>query len=346
MDPGDHLETFKRLIVSLPALTSLTFDGDFYITWDFLAACLTHPRIQSLAFEIQTRFSNARPPSSTNDTLVSLQSFSCKRKFWREVSHLMPRNRHSKPGNLNEVVSREATALSPLVLGMHETVRQLTLSMESAPIASMTDLSWPELRDLSIEGRYLTQSQAESLPSLLSALPQLSSLSILICRHRDLGRAPILGRQPSPATCLSGLRALTVAFPDPQDDIFSIDTIDLRHLSLRDCPRYYHRLNKRAPYCQYWDTPILSSSECLSILQRIDAPRLTTLELVYLVETNDGDDDLLEYVASSYPNLSHLEVHRYRANRADKVDCVSTVQRLTCSQMLTIPEFRPVSLIC
>ena len=49
---------------------------------------------------------------------------------------------------------------------------------------------------------------------------------------------------------------------------------------------------------------------------------LTSLELVYLADQAGSDDDLLEYVTHTYPRLTHLELHRYRANREEVVDHV------------------------
>ena len=57
----------------------------------------------------------------------------------------------------------------------------------------------------------------------------------------------------------------------------------------------------------------------------MELPHLSSLELVYLVDEGCSDDDLLQYVAASYPDLSHLEIHRYRADRTEQVDYVSTV---------------------
>ena len=46
------------------------------------------------------------------------------------------------------------------------------------------------------------------------------------------------------------------------------------------------------------------------------------MELVYEAPEAGSDDELLTYVAEAYPRLSHLEVHRYRKDRAEHVQHV------------------------
>ena len=58
-------------------------------------------------------------------------------------------------------------------------------------------------------------------------------------------------------------------------------------------------------------------------------PLLSSLELVYMVDKADADNELLSYVTSSFPKLSHLEVHRYRADREEAVAHVSPPQFVT-----------------
>lgn len=123
----------------------------------------------------------------------------------------------------------------------------------------------------------------------------------------DINRAPILGRHNSPLTVLSGLRSLTVAYLDPEDDIFSTDLSNLTHISLRDCPRHYYRLGEGSQW-GHWASPILSPAECLSILRRMDLPRLSTLEFVYRAPNAGADDELLDYIVNAYLDLSHIEI--------------------------------------
>ena len=108
--------------------------------------------------------------------------------------------------------------------------------------------------------------------------------------------------------------------------IFSVDTSHLSHLSLRDWPRYHQDHSHDWRLRSRWAQPILTSAECLSILKRMEMPQLTSLELVYLAKYAGSDDELLEYVTHTYPRLTHLELHRYRASRLDAVDHVSILK--------------------
>ncbi|TFK79121.1 hypothetical protein K466DRAFT_506108 [Polyporus arcularius HHB13444] len=217
---------------------------------------------------------------------------------------------------------------------MARTVQQLTIPMETSPICAMADLSWPKLQDLSIRGRYSSVEQGQALPRFLASLPRLRTLSVTICRRGRSARPPILGTSSTSRTTIAGLRSLTVAYPDPDDNIFSIDATHLLHLSLCDAPRFYHDRSKDDRVWSTFAIPILSSAECLSILRRMNMPALSSLELVYLAGTAGADDELLSYVAQTFPHLSRLELHRYRANREEVVDYAHIAEMLTAARGL------------
>ncbi|KAI1792780.1 hypothetical protein LXA43DRAFT_315817 [Ganoderma leucocontextum] len=152
-------------------------------------------------------------------------------------------------------------------------------------------------------------------------------------------------REPSPVPLLPELYSLAIAYPDPEDGIFSLSLPNLRHLSLRDQPRVYHRLTGNdapaivdGPYGGTWPAPLLSPEECLSILRRMDLSRLTSLELVYLASMPGADDELLTYIVDSLPQLEHLELHRYRGvkprTRTAQVDHIHIARLLSAATSL------------
>ncbi|PIL28942.1 hypothetical protein GSI_08989 [Ganoderma sinense ZZ0214-1] len=159
---------------------------------------------------------------------------------------------------------------------------------------------------------------------------------------------PVLSqRETSPVPLLSELRSLVIAYPDPEDGIFSLSLPNLTHLSLRDQPRVYHRLTADGlpiadgPYGGSWPAPLLSSEEMLSILRRMDLSHLTNLELVYMAHQPGEDDELLSYIAESLPQLEHLELHRYRGVRSQmrriRVDHMHIARLLsTLTSLLTL----------
>lgn len=59
----------------------------------------------------------------------------------------------------------------------------------------------------------------------------------------------------------------------------------------------------------------------LYMLRRIDAPRLTTLDIEYLVD--DHDQLLLRHIPSSYPHLQVLRIHRYRQRNGSPIYTVN-----------------------
>ncbi|KAI0708666.1 hypothetical protein C8Q76DRAFT_681001 [Earliella scabrosa] len=66
----------------------------------------------------------------------------------------------------------------------------------------------------------------------------------------------------------------------------------------------------------------------------MQAPQLSSLELVYLADTSGSDDELLEFVAEAYPRLSYLEIHRYRRDRSEQVDYAHIARLLTALKSL------------
>ena len=314
---------FASVLDNLPNLTEMIFNWLFINPWETLKICLAHPSITSITYSDAHVFAIYDPPSGEDITRIPipLLRFTYLQPAWREEwvqSQMVDR--------LIDQFTREAKWLAALVPNMAGTVEHLDIPLETAPLQRMAELSWTNLRTLIIRGRYISKSQVDDLPAFLSTLPRLQKLSVFNFRRQPLARPPILGRVAAPSMVLSGLRSLTVTYPDPDDGIFSVDTSHLSHLSLRDWPRYHQDHSHDWRLRSRWAQPILTSAECLSILKRMEMPQLTSLELVYLAKYAGSDDELLEYVTHTYPRLTHLELHRYRASRLDAVDHVSILK--------------------
>ena len=317
----------RGLLDSFPSLKSISFQEIHGLSWAVLRGCLSYPRINFISFANRAELTatDGFPiDDEASNISISLGTFSYDVRLWRGKYY--SQGRHIVPSyhRFQLAVTRESQCLRDLVPRMNNTLRQLSLPMESAPLLQMANVPWPNLRELSIGGQHWTSERVELLPTFLATLPSLDKLTVRICFEAEVipgwERAPILGKQPTPQSTLSGMRSLTVAYPDPNDHIFLIDTSTLRHLSICDWPRHYNILQHRfSPPCGY---PILSSAECLAVLQRTDLPELSSPELVYQADKAGSDDDLLQYVASKLCNLAHLELHRYRADREEDVDHV------------------------
>ncbi|KAI0664106.1 hypothetical protein C8Q70DRAFT_218892 [Cubamyces menziesii] len=204
----------------------------------------------------------------------------------------------------------ESHNLAQLVCGMNTTAEALALPMETSPLVEMSQLSWPRIQRLSLKGWYPLAMQATTLPALLSRMPTLRLLRIQAAQRHTSLRPRILDSSISSSCALSELESLTIAYPNPDDDIFAVKMSRLVHLSLRDEPRYYFPLRTRDYVPRTIASPILSASECLRILQRMETPSLASLELVYKADATE--DALLRHLSSAYPFLARLELHRYR----------------------------------
>ncbi|KAI0323211.1 hypothetical protein GY45DRAFT_1264999, partial [Cubamyces sp. BRFM 1775] len=121
-------------------------------------------------------------------------------------------------------------------------------------------------------------------------------------------------------------------YPNPDDVMFSLKTPCLTHLSLRDEPRYYLYLRNEESVLSSFTAPILKASKCLAILRKMDAPLLSSLELVY--EGNAGEAELLRHMPTAYPCLTQLELHKHRASDDDCDPYVSLAT--TLSSMTTL----------
>ncbi|OJT02102.1 hypothetical protein TRAPUB_7435 [Trametes pubescens] len=184
----------------------------------------------------------------------------------------------------------------------------------------MATVDWPALQDLFLGGSFPNKTSdwlAKRLRHMLRRMPHLRHLVIVAALPRHVRvRCCLLSRDPSSSPWQHSLRSLVVAYPDHRDPVFSIPFSDLTYLSLRDWPRHYKTIapNQRGP----WGSPILSATRALSILRRLHAPGLTTLELVY--RADEADDELLVLIAQTFTKLRHIELHRYRRSRDESVD--------------------------
>ena len=265
-------------------------------------------KVASLGITYNSRWRAKKNPTLQTPLLIELNvltHFSLESSPWRELHGSYRRF------DLNAEFIVESHYLTQIVCGMNENAESLALPMETAPLDRMSQLPWPRIRRLSLHGRYPLVMRATTLPAVLSRMPTLRSLRIQAAQEHDFSRPRIWDSSMAlSSTALSELESLTIAYPDPEDDIFSMKVPRLRHLSLRDEPRYHFQLRN-------WDfvpistaAPILTASECLRILRRMETPTLTSLELVYKADASE--DTLLRHISSAYPSLARLELHRYR----------------------------------
>ena len=302
--PGAEIDYF-------PALRSVSFRCTLKLAhMDLMKKCLANNSLLSVEFTPTVRWTGGHPDPRVDSPYppnISITHLKHAPSVWRETVSGMERR------NMSAEIAIESHCLALITLGIAPTAEIIELPMESAPVARMSELAWPRLRELSLTGRYYLRSQSTTLPRLLSRMPDLRKLAIRVAQPHALRlpRAPILGHRPSIPVKLPGLRTLILAYPDPEDAIFSVSATNISHLSLRDWPRYYFHQDLLSQYdLERWASQLLSSSECLRILQRMSLHYLEKLELVY--HADHADEALLHYIASTFPCLAHLELHRYR----------------------------------
>lgn len=292
---------------------TVSFDLAGGVPWSALVRCLEHPNVTSVSIGADSTWMGV-PPPTTSDLLgkrCRLARFSYTPSAWRDAEGA------AWGSNLQPRYALEASYLDALVPNMSDTAEALSLPVETSPLMEMATRDWPRLRSLSLSGRYIHPDQSRALSLLLLRAPNLRDLSIRVMQQRENLR-PLLLEAPSVGRYR--LRSLTLAYPNPADAIFASLSDELTSLSLRDAPRYYMYQSHDTLLSPDTASPLLSSSECLTILRRISAPRLAALELVYLAD--DAEDDLLRRVAEAFPLLRKLELHRYSAFEAEAADDV------------------------
>ncbi|KAI0634139.1 hypothetical protein C8Q77DRAFT_1055373 [Trametes polyzona] len=299
-------------VLYLPNLRSVSFGHTLNgVPWEALELLLHSPQITSMTFDDTATFTSVAPlPTDPHLTTSALQEL-----IYPTLLQTVRLRRLG--GSLVTISDRrelEKECLPPLVLGMRETARSLTLPMETSPLREMSHLDWPKLRKLCLGGSFPLDADQwipDTLPTLLHHMPELQALEFTAALPiRTTLLCTVLGRPwPAPFPVLHDLCSLTVAHPDPEDAIFSTELPSLTHLSLRDYPRHYD-VRAEAYYHQRWRSLILSATRILGILRRMRPFGLTKLELVY--SADESDDDLLDFVTGSLPQLRHLQLHRYR----------------------------------
>ena len=340
------VDSFQDILRLFSGVSSVTFKWTLgALPWEVVKSCLATSRITSITLDAGSVDLMEVPPYPVDDAVSSsLRKFVFTTTMWREYENQMaPVRYRGRVRDINKVFNLERECLQAVMLSINATAMSLTLPVESAPMADMARVVWPCLRELHLHGRFLGMAHALSLQELIPNLASLETLSVLAARTKELKRPAVLPKtspvSPSHLPVLPALHSLTLAYPDPKDGIFSIDATNMTQLSLRDYPRFYNLFAYGSRLAQQWCTSILTPTQCLSILKRMEMPNLTSLELVYMTRTGGADHDLVFYIIQSYPRLTHLEIHRYRLNRSERVPYVRTACMFPLVHVVTESPF-------
>ncbi len=325
--------TFATPLRYLPFVRSVTFTGaSTGVPWVALRTCLSFPQVKSITIKDSAVFVYL-PPFPTD----AASSFSRLEELFYPTP-LIP----GLPSKINPLTTYramralETACLSTLVLGMNSTARSLVLPATTAPLREMAKVDWPTLQNLTLQGSFPADADrltTDYLPAMFRRMPALERLVVTAALLRSTTtRCCVLGYiSASPVASLNNLQSLTIAYPDPNDRVFATPLVNLTYLSLRDWPRHYDTVAHKY-YSRTWRSPILTATEALYTLRRLQAPSLTALELVYCAD--EADDNLLVLITHAFPKLRHLQLHRYRRSSEEVVDHVragvSAIRCLGC----------------
>ncbi|CDO76834.1 hypothetical protein BN946_scf185033.g31 [Trametes cinnabarina] len=130
------------------------------------------------------------------------------------------------------------------------------------------------------------------------------------------------------------LHTLAVTYPDPDDEVYAHLPDTLHTLTVRCHPRHYIFMNEQD--CQFitrltgWTSPILTSTEMLTILRRYPTPnRLRDLDLEFMSDGLHADLELLRHISAAFPGLTFLQILGYA--RLPDEPTLSTVGSLCSS---------------
>ncbi|KAH9859094.1 hypothetical protein C2E23DRAFT_801384 [Lenzites betulinus] len=202
-----------------------------------------------------------------------------------------------------------------LYLSEHQQFQQsleiLAASTEIMPFAAFAPAQWPKLREITLQG----EAPPQSLPlaRVFGGVPELRQLHLELACTTWFGRTMLAypgwkGPMPWPQ-----LQHLVVSWPHQEDPLYSHLPRSLRRLVLRCWPRRYLwiLMPDRGELADLgWYHDILTAADMIQLLSRCNVPELEELEVEY--EEDEHDTDLLQLIASAFPNLVTLTIFRYR----------------------------------
>ena len=311
---GSSLEQALRCMPSLRSISVLTRQRVIHgLPWATVKMILSLPQVQEVSITGLLLCPFKLPHDDYHlDSVTSVTSFHYE-VFSNRFKGMDTRQDYPFPS--------EEEVLLLVLSRVHPTLEKLTLSAEPAPLLAMSQWSWPRLRELHLSG------ERRSLPpvsymTLLSAMPNLRTLALELtlvseeCTHTD-PLWPPGSRMPFP---WPDLAHLTVAHPDPADELYSHLPPSLRTLSLCCRPHKSEQawIARRLIYTAHaYEYPVLTAAEMLGILGNCHLPRLTRLEVEYEAGEGEGGElDLLRALGSMFPQLAWLQIHRYRTASA------------------------------
>ncbi|RDX46343.1 hypothetical protein OH76DRAFT_1485588 [Lentinus brumalis] len=293
----------------MPRLRSVTIyqrgEEPHGLSWPALRAVMSHPVIREFTLDRLHFCPVLRPSDELHvDSLAPLDTF---RYLFRTPERLsfIPESRAPKP-NFDD----ETAALDAVLGALHNTLKVLYLLSEAVPVRAISQRPWPCLRRLVLRGK-----PSEALFSPVETT-----------RRGVLWLGNAVAAFPCPA-----LEEFVLTYPDPEDQTFAHLPPTLLSLSLCCWRHLYHDFldtngSSGLPYGLGFSL-LLNSSALRLMLHRAHTPLLVRLTLEY--RAGDGDEELLDHISRSYPQLTYLKFIRYRRRNTDEVPVEHIAHALT-----------------
>ncbi|KAI0712173.1 hypothetical protein C8Q76DRAFT_693852 [Earliella scabrosa] len=325
--------TLSDAFARMPNLRTANFRGDIMsregVPWMVLSAVLSTPHIRNLRFAgpITYKRDSALPERPHLSTLPAITSL------------IVAPHSDFRKDRFN---ASDAALLDVLARHAHASFEVLTTPCEIAPLTAFWQHDWPRLRELTLRGQRCAIDTSPEVPMIvvLARMPNLRTLTLELAQPRGLERQPIWPPRLAMEFPWPALETLRISFPDPDDQIYAHLPHTLRKLALRCWPRHYvHPLMTDGVG---WHSPVLTSSEMLSILRRCGQTRgpFWTVENVDLEFEEDGRDlELFRCIPSLFPNVKYLTIHRYRRPGVDDTDFIPIAQALAQLTSLRVLRF-------
>ncbi|PIL28335.1 hypothetical protein GSI_09486 [Ganoderma sinense ZZ0214-1] len=307
---GPSLGQALRHMPTLRSISVLTRERAVHgLSWTTVKTILSLPQIQEVSITGLLLCPSKLPHDDYRlDSWAPLTSFHYE-VFSNRIDGMKTRQNYPFPS--------EEEVLLLVLSRIHTSLEKLVLSTEPAPLLAMSQWTWPRLRELRLRG------ERRSLPpvpymTLLSAMPNLRTLILEFtlvseeCTHAG-PLWPPGSHMPFP---WPDLTHLSVANPNPSDELYRYLPPSVRVLSLCCRPHKSEKawISTLLIYTVHvYEYPVLTSAEMLGILENCHLPHLTRLEIEYEVREREGELDLLRRLGSMFPQLTWLQIHRYRA---------------------------------
>ncbi len=297
-----HLST----VIVCPAASHAFGHG---LLWETLCNLLSLPHLTRLVLDWVRMC--PRPPDPSALQPQPSTTLSC-------LEYLLPniRYQYSQPS--------EVKAVDRLLRFLHLSLETLSLPTEPSSMDTIIALlDWPRLRELKLRGLRWTSPDLPII-RLFAGMSNLRVLSLELMEQDGATGTALWPRGFTATYPWPYLDSLSVSHPDPDDEVYAHLPQTMQILMLRswphECIRRWQEVNYEPDQLRSYRSPT-SPSALLRILRACYMPHLRNLGVEYCSDRSEVS--LLSHVASNFPRLTSLELHRYRPDGDVDIPVVS-----------------------